>query len=186
MSIVLTGINKSFNGKDVIKDFSYAFEDGGIYRIEGESGSGKTTLLHIITGLITPDSGTVTPSNPVTSMVFQEDRLLDHLTAEENLRAVGIEGDIRSELARLLPGDELGKKVSEYSGGMRRRVAIARACLKESKLLIMDEPFSGLDINNIKNVVQYISAHKRDRILIITSHAEFTDGFGGDCSVIYL
>ena len=119
-------------------------------------------------------------------MAFQEDRLIEHLTAEENLRVVGLDGDIGSELSKILPPDELGKKVSEFSGGMRRRVAVARACLRDSDLLILDEPFSGLDVNNIKNMLEYIMAHKRDRILIITSHTEIPRDFCGESQVIRL
>ncbi len=186
MSIILNNISKSYNGQQIIRDLSFTFEDGKVYRIEGASGSGKTTLLHIIAGLIRPDKGTVSPSDNEISMVFQEDRLIEHLTAEDNLRAVGITGDIRSELSQILPADELDKKVSEFSGGMRRRVAIARACLKDSNLLILDEPFTGLDFKNIKNMLEYISAHKKDRILIITSHTEIPDDFCGEECIIRL
>ncbi|MBP5262022.1 MAG: ABC transporter ATP-binding protein [Clostridiales bacterium] len=180
MIVTLTDISKSFGDQKVISGMNCSFESGRYYRIEGDSGSGKTTLLHMIAGLIKPDSGTIDPADRITSMVFQEDRLIEHLTAEENLRAVGITGDIRSELAQILPPDELTKKVSEFSGGMKRRVAVARACLKDSDLLILDEPFTGLDVNNIKNMLEYIMAHKRDRILIITSHAQIPDFYHGD------
>ena len=186
MRIELTNISKKFGKIEIIKNFSAVFEDGKTYQIAGDSGSGKTTLLHIIMGLVKPDSGRVSPEGIRFSAVFQEDRLLENLSAIDNLRAVGIDGDIRSELKKLLPGEELDKRVSEFSGGMRRRVCIARALLAESDVIILDEPFSGLDTKNINNVVEYIMAQKKDRILIITSHTKISEDFCKDSSVIYL
>ena len=103
MKIELKDISKKYGNIEVIKNFSMVFEGGKIYQIAGDSGTGKTTLLHIIMGLVKPDSGRVSPEGIRFSAVFQEDRLLENLSAIDNLRAVGIEDDIRSELKKLLP-----------------------------------------------------------------------------------
>ncbi|MBR6959798.1 MAG: ATP-binding cassette domain-containing protein [Clostridiales bacterium] len=186
MRIELRNISKSYGDLKVIENFSATLDSGKIYQIAGPSGSGKTTLLNIIMGLVKQDQGTVDPQNIRISAVFQEDRLIESLSAEDNLKACGITGNIRGELDKILPSGAACKKVSELSGGMRRRVCIARAVLAESDLLIMDEPFSGIDEQNLINVIQYIMAHKKDRVLTITSHANIADMFGEDISVLKL
>lgn len=164
----------------VIRDMSYTFEDGGRYLLSGSSGSGKTTLLRTIMQLQRPTSGTVTfEGDAIFSCVFQEDRLIESLSAVENIRitspSLSID-DIRKELTVILPEDSLDKPVSRLSGGMRRRVCIVRACLAESNILIMDEPLTGLDGTNRKNVLEYITDRLNNRIFITASHSElFSD-----------
>ena len=179
MKIEVNDISKTYDGKDVLIDFNAVFEDGSKTVLTGRSGIGKTTLLHILAGLVRPDSGTVVLSGVTMNcgVVFQEDRLLENLTAERNIsliRPAPEVAQIRADLKELIPDIDMNAPVSTFSGGMKRRVAIVRACLSDSDILIMDEPFTGLDDNARRDVLRYIEERRGGRTLIIASH--ITDG----------
>lgn len=145
----LSHITFGYPGKELFRDFSLTLSPGERVAIMGPSGRGKTTLLRLMAGLEKPASGWVTgiPREGV-SMVFQEDRLVPGLTVLENLALAAPRAD-RSRLLALLP--PLGLRGEEnslpgsLSGGMARRVAIARAAALGSSLVLLDEPFTGLD-----------------------------------------
>ncbi|MCQ2515593.1 MAG: ATP-binding cassette domain-containing protein [Saccharofermentans sp.] len=172
MNIALCDVDKNYGSKSVISNFSYTFEDGNNYLIKGESGSGKTTLINLILGLSEVSSGTISGTNKY-AVVFQEDRLLEDFSAIDNLRFANKELDVQtisSELSLLIPGCDITKPVSTFSGGMKRRIAIARAMLSKSNVIIMDEPFTGLDTQSIDNTLEFIKTNQDGRMLIITSH----------------
>jgi NitT/TauT family transport system ATP-binding protein len=182
MKIEVSALSKSYDGKDVLKDFNAVFEDGSKTLLTGRSGIGKTTLLHILMDLAEPDSGNVVISDKQMSFgaVFQEDRLLEYLTAEQNIeliRPAPSGEDITSDLKRLIPDIDPAAPVSSLSGGMKRRVAVIRACLSKSDVLVMDEPFTGLDDASRAEVIRYIEDRRDGRTLIIASHT--TDGMDG-------
>jgi NitT/TauT family transport system ATP-binding protein len=183
MSIVLTNISKSFADKKVIDNFSYVFRTGGKYAVIGESGSGKTTLLNIILGLVQPDSGTVEISGRV-GATFQEDRLLEWTTAEKNIEIAG--GKNAGELLRRLQLPIGSKKITgDYSGGMKRRVAIARSLAVNPDVMILDEPFKGLDEGVKKIVMDTVKEYAKDALLILVTHdASEAEYFG--CEVVEL
>ena len=141
------------------------------------SGVGKTTLLQILMGLEKPDSGTVSlPSNCRWAAVFQEDRLLEHLDAMENLKFV-LGNDIDLTDAKSLLEDlgltELeGKLVRDYSGGMKRRLALARALLAPADALALDEPFSGLDEDNREKAIDCIRRRAEGKPVLLVTHNE--------------
>ncbi len=146
----------------------------GITRILGRSGAGKTTLLRILLGLDQPDSGSLFGTNCRWAAVFQEDRLLGHLDAEDNLRfALG--SAYNAAAAKTLLG-ELGladvgsKPICEYSGGMKRRLALARALLAPSDALILDEPFTGLDEENRSIALRCILHAAQTKPVLLASH----------------
>lgn len=146
----------------------------GVTRILGRSGAGKTTLLRILLGLDQPDSGSLFGTNCRWAAVFQEDRLLGHLDAEDNLRfALG--SAYNAAAAKALLG-ELGladvgsKPICEYSGGMKRRLALARALLAPSDALILDEPFTGLDEENRSIALRCILHAARTKPVLLASH----------------
>lgn len=152
MALTLENINKSYGQKTVYKDFSISFGEG-ITAITGESGCGKTTLLNVIAGLI-PFDGKVSglPEGGV-SYVFQDCRLIPFLTVAENVEFVMRRTDRdkrKAAVAKALTDTEMYEKrnsyPSELSGGQQRRVAVARAFAYPSDVLLMDEPFSSLDI----------------------------------------
>ena len=145
-----------------------------VTRILGRSGAGKTTLLRILLGLDQPDSGSLFGTNCRWAAVFQEDRLLGHLDAEDNLRfALG--SAYNAAAAKTLLG-ELGladvgsKPICEYSGGMKRRLALARALLAPSDALILDEPFTGLDEENRSIALRCILHAAQTKPVLLASH----------------
>ena len=147
MELHIKNLCKSFDGRPVLENVSFT-AGPGVTCVMAPSGAGKTTLLRILLGLERPDSGSV-PEGVRWSAVFQEDRLLEHLDAMENLRFVL--GSALDEpaanvlLTELGLGDTAGKPVREFSGGMKRRLALVRALLAPSDALALDEPFTGLD-----------------------------------------
>ena len=151
MELHMENLCKAYDGKPVLENVTFT-AGPGVTCVMAPSGAGKTTLLRILLGLERPDSGTVFPTGVHWSAVFQEDRLLEHLDDMENLRFVL--GSALDEpaanvlLTELGLGDTAGKPVREFSGGMKRRLALVRALLAPSDALALDEPFTGLDGEN--------------------------------------
>lgn len=177
MGIKITGMNKSFDDNHVLRDLYLELEDGEIYCLMSPSGMGKTTLIRILLGLEKKDSGDIEGIDPEqTTAMFQEDRLCPVLTPVENVALVcshrAGRGDIRRSLGEILPETCLDQPISELSGGMKRRVALARALYKPGKLVIFDEPFTGLDTETRREVIAYILRQQRGRILLIATHGE--------------
>ncbi|MBQ4649096.1 MAG: ATP-binding cassette domain-containing protein [Firmicutes bacterium] len=143
-------LSKSFGGKLVLDDVNVTFGEGKVTAVMGPSGEGKTTLARIIAGLETADGGQVEFSDEaVVSFLFQEDRLLPWLNIYDNivLSVGGAEcsARVRTLAERLEISDTLWQLPAALSGGMRHRAALARTFLAECNLLILDEPFRGLD-----------------------------------------
>ena len=163
---------KSYDGRPVLRGVSFRAEKG-VTCIMAPSGSGKTTLLRIILGLETADRGQVRGAENFRAM-FQEDRLLEGLTAMENLRfALGRELDesaARALLVRLGLGEEGEKRVRDYSGGMKRRLSLARALLAHSGGLALDEPFTGLDEENRRLCLTLIREAAEEKTVLLVTH----------------
>jgi NitT/TauT family transport system ATP-binding protein len=174
--IVLKRVSKTYNGEAVIRNFSCVIPAGRVTALMAPSGSGKTTLLRMITGLSKPDSGSITGAGQAkVGMVFQEDRLLGRLDAVSNIRLVtpSLSGErAEEELKKMGLGDALSKKVSEMSGGMKRRVAILRALLSDCELLLLDEPFTGLDEETRDRVIARVKALADGKTVILVTHEE--------------
>lgn len=177
MSVKINKLCKAFGEHKVLKGLDLTLEDGGVYCLMGASGMGKTTLLHILLGLESKDSGEITgiKSGRISAM-FQENRLCENLTAAQNVALVcggkmSI-GEITKKLSEILPAECMEQPVSELSGGMKRRAALARAMLFDSDLVILDEPFTGLDSNTKKDVIDFILRMQNGRILLISTHGE--------------
>ena len=164
---------KTFEGKQVLHQFSFRFEEGARYAVMGSSGSGKTTLLNLLMGLMKPDSGKIANDGLRFSAVFQEDRLLRQMTAEANVALVSRASriEIRSLLHRLGIDDEsLPQPVSTYSGGMKRRVALCRALLADYDVLLLDEPYKGLDEDTREQVMQLVNEYTQNKTVILVTH----------------
>lgn len=170
-------LQKSYGTQRVLDDVTFTVTDNQITCVMAPSGVGKTTLLQILMGLEKPDSGTVSlPSNCRWAAVFQEDRLLEHLDAMENLKFV-LGNDIDLTDAKSLLEDlgltELeGKLVRDYSGGMKRRLALARALLAPADALALDEPFSGLDEDNREKAIDCIRRRAEGKPVLLVTHNE--------------
>ena len=169
--IEIKEVSKSYD-KKVLDMVSFTVEPGSIMVITGPSGKGKTTLLNIMMGLVSPDSGEVIGIPEKKSCVFQEDRLLENFTVEENLKLVSelpVE-KLKEECSVLLGEKEFSQKVREFSGGMKRRVSILRALLTSSEVIFMDEPFKGLDAELKEKVIRYTLEKQKDRTLFVVTH----------------
>ena len=175
---------KSFDGKMVLDHVSLTLESGGTVCLMAPSGRGKTTLLRCIAGLEAPDSGQITDLPERIAYVFQEDRLCDGFSAVDNIRlvtgkALG-EGEIRRHLEELGLAGSLDQPVRELSGGMRRRVVISRAVCFGAGLLLLDEPFKGLDDEARQQTADYILRHRgAAAILCVTHDREDAAALGG-------
>jgi NitT/TauT family transport system ATP-binding protein len=158
-AVRIAGVHKSFTGpgrrsQQVLDDISIDVAPGEFVCLLGASGCGKSTLLNLVAGLDRPSSGRIEVPGGRPSLMFQEHALFPWLTAGRNvglaLRLRGVpRAERRAEAERLLTlvrlGGSYGKRVHELSGGMRQRVAMARALAQDSSVLLMDEPFAALD-----------------------------------------
>ena len=171
--ILVRALCKQFEGKTVLRDFSASFTAGQTTCVMGRSGCGKTTLLNILMGFLAPDAGQITGIPPCLSAVFQEDRLLDGFCARTNISFVCPQlsaQEIDRHLAAVGLTMDAAQPVSELSGGMRRRVAIVRAVLANGDLLLLDEPFKGLDESTRAMVAEYLRAETAGRTVIMVTH----------------
>ena len=177
MELRVEHLCKRYGGNAVLENISFT-APVGLTRIEGVSGIGKTTLLRILLGLETADSGSIAPEALRWAAVFQEDRLLEGLDAEGNLRFVlGANYDAaaaRALLEELGLGDVGQKKTHNYSGGMKRRLALARALLTPSDALALDEPFTGLDPANRGAALACIQRAAEEKIVLLAAHDVLT------------
>lgn len=178
-SLIISGLSKSYGALMVLNRLTLHLEPGRSYCVMGPSGSGKTTFFNILMGLEPMDSGSIRREGQwrtaFTSAVFQENRLCESFSPIENIRLAVPEyskHEIAEELSKILPAECLTRPVSTLSGGMKRRTAIARALLASSDLIIMDEPFTGLDEETKQIVIQYILEKSAERMLIFSTHLE--------------
>lgn len=162
-------LNHSFGPSDILKDINFGLQRGEVVSVVGPSGSGKTTLLHLCANLLEVTDGRVDNRFSRTACAFQDARLLPWQTALDNiafgLKALGVDRKTRHQQAqemglRLgLDASDLEKFPKALSGGMRQRVAFARALVIAPELLFLDEPFSALDIG-LKRELQLLLVEK--------------------------
>lgn len=173
MGIVIRNLSKAFDGKQVLSSFSCELPEKGVVALMGRSGIGKSTLINLLLGLRKPDTGEIhLPDGLRFSAVFQEDRLFNHLSARENLilttgRSVS---DIDAALSALSLNPEEPAPVKTYSGGMRRRVSLARGVLFPADALLLDEPFRGLDGETRTQAVGFVAREWKNRLIILVTH----------------
>lgn len=162
----------SFGQKVVLDHFSLDFPDVPMLGLTGPSGSGKTTLLRVLAGLERPQSGTVSGIKPEqTAYLFQENRLLPWRTAGQNISDV-LPRHRRDETTRWLAFAELNgeenTRPADLSGGMARRLALARCAALDSDLLLLDEPFTGVDADRRIRLLERL--RELNRPVILVSH----------------
>lgn len=181
MSLRLINITKSFGDKKILNCFSYDFPPKGVVALVGDSGIGKTTLLRIIANLDDDYDGKVTDGGiKNTSMAFQEYRLLPNLTALENVLLANFDSKSEAETQRAtdmllkvgLSEGEIDLYPNELSGGMKQRVSLCRAFLREKPILLLDEPTKELDSNNVNRILDIIRNIAEERLVIMVTHSE--------------
>lgn len=183
-------LSKDYQGIPALDHVSFSFKEGEIIGVIGHNGAGKTTLLKIMAGLILPSSGdlclhgidVVRHPDRIKELIGylpEESRLYENLTAEEYLSFFGqIYGLSRQEIATrrdalftALSLQTGGKKLAEFSKGMKRKVALARSLLHDPAILIYDEPTSGLDPMTSRFIVDYIrDLRKGGKTVILSAH----------------
>lgn len=167
----LANVSKSFGELRVLDAFSADFPEHGFIGVSGASGSGKTTLLRIMAGLESPDAGAVEDAPERVSVQFEDDRLFPWMNAQANVALVGCNDEqARKLLDEMNLGDKLNARISELSGGQRRRVALARALAFPAPLYLFDEPTARLDEDSAELVLDVIWQHCAESLVIIASH----------------
>ena len=213
--VVLDKVSLAFDEKVILRDISFTLLKGHTKIILGASGSGKSTILKLILGLLKPDAGVIWVNGERVDemterelmkvrtdlgMVFQEGALFDSLTVAENVgykldeESAMSADEVRHRVDEILGfiglGEYIDRRPSELSGGQRRRVAIARAMASKPRLLLYDEPTTGLDpitaitvddeiikLRDIENVSSIMVTHQlRDAFFVATHEAVRNDG----------
>jgi NitT/TauT family transport system ATP-binding protein len=175
MNIQLINLTKRFEDKTVLDNLTITFAEDRISCLMSASGQGKTTIANLIMGLLRPDAGEIRgcKGKKITA-VFQEDRLIEHWDADKNIRLVCDKSvtseQIKQELNMVGIIDYKKKSVSSFSGGMRRRVALVRALLAKGDIVILDEPFKGLDEALKMQVIEYVKYKTKGRTVIVITH----------------
>ena len=163
-----------YAGLAVCAPVSFRLSKGATLCLSAPSGTGKTTLLRTIAGLQTPISGEFKSASERIAAVFQDTRLIESFTAVENVALFATadcdETAIRTLFAELLPMDALDVPVRELSGGQRRRVELVRAFAGPSNLILLDEPFTGLDTEAHQKALTFIKRHRNGKTLFVASH----------------
>lgn len=163
---------KSYGEKAVLNNFSAHFDAGEISALMGPSGCGKTTLFRILLGIEKADAGEVRGLGRAVA-VFQEDRLSEPLSAIKNV-CLGRRGATPDEAKALLSAlglaEDAEKPVKELSGGMRRRVSIARALIADADTVLLDEPFSALDEETKASVMRFTQKALEGKTVVLITH----------------
>ena len=195
MKIEIKNLYKSFEDKKIFENFNLTLEKD-MNVILGESGGGKSTLLNIISSLLSKDSGEIKGVEAEDiSYIFQEDRLIPWLTIKENMELFIYEyyskeegiNKIKRVLQVLHILDAENKYPESLSGGMRQRANIARALLKPSKLILMDEPFKSLDYKTKYIIMDELKKlFKKEKSMVVFVTHDIDEGIFMEGEIIVL
>jgi ABC-type multidrug transport system ATPase subunit len=190
--IAVANLVKQFGRFAALRGVSASFHASRMYGILGDNGAGKTTLLRILAGLVPPTRGEITilgKNNPREvcrefGYMAHPSLLYDEMSGMENLRyfarLYGLEDDARCAdiIAAVGLDPELQRPVGQYSQGMRQRMSLARALLNDPKILLLDEPFSNVDIRSAREMVKLLARMRNGgkTIFVVTHQASLLDG----------
>lgn len=171
--VTLKCVVKQYRGDVVVGAVTAEYLPNQTYYFDSPSGSGKTTLFRLLAGLEQPDEGEIDLQGRTLSFLFQEDRLCENYSALKNVELItGNVAQAKEQLLQLLEEADIYKPCNELSGGMKRRVAIARTMAASADLILLDEPYNGLDEANRSRVRDYIQKNSEGSIVLIASHIE--------------
>ena len=178
-------VTKSYSGKCVVPAVSAEFATGTVTLLQGVSGCGKTTFLRLLLGLEKPDAGNVRRTGAA-GVCFQENRLCEWASAWKNVWLGGTKKS-REEICCALEAcgiDETSRQpVREFSGGMKRRVALLRALLNPGALCILDEPFHGLDEERKAQLAKWIIQKAKSAAVVLVTHDASEEQFFSECGL---
>lgn len=168
--LTVRDLGKCYYDHWIFRHVNCEFRGGEPYFLDTPSGSGKTTFFSCLCGLEHPEEGKISGIDTF-AVQFQEDRLCEDYSAVKNLEMIlGDQTAARNALQQLLPAEVLDRPCRELSGGMKRRVSLARAMETGAACVLLDEPFAGLDEENIRNAQEYIRRNMRGRIIMVATH----------------
>ncbi len=190
--IVLDNLVKFFGRFAALRDLSASFSAGRLYVVLGDNGAGKSTLLRVVAGLMEPSQGSVTllgakKARDVAHRVGYMGHaplLYDELNGMENLRyfaglyGILVDGVGRKAMQLVGLDPDLARRVGQYSQGMRQRLSLARAVLHDPELMLLDEPFSNVDVRSARDMAAVLG-RVRDRgktIFVVTHQAQLMEG----------
>ena len=180
-------VNKYFGEEHVLKNVSHSFEKGKIHGIVGNNGSGKTVLMKCICGFLKPDSGVIYVNHKQVGketdfpedigIIIETPGFLPHLSGTQNLKILASLQKkanaltIRAVLEQVGLDPDMKKPVGKYSLGMRQRLGFAQALMEDPSLLILDEPFNGLDKHGVVHIRKVIKGLREEgKTVILASH----------------
>jgi len=185
-AVKVRNVNKSINGKKILKNISFDIYEGEIVGLIGANGAGKSTLMKVMTGLYSYDSGEIfyyeydlkkdfEKAMSIIGTLIESPELYKNISGKNNLKIFksmfkGVDENTIKEIVRIVEMEKfLGKKFKTYSLGMKERLGIANALINKPKVLILDEPTNGLDPVGVKNILNMLKSMK-DTTIIISSH----------------
>lgn len=196
MQILVKDLEKQYDGTDIqYEDMS--FESNKSYLILGPSGCGKSTYLNMLAGIVKPTKGSIyvddfnilewTQSRLEKyrlcdiGYIYQDFKLIDELTVQDNIELLSIEGKLNrtaKEVTELVGlGGKLKQKCCKLSGGEKQRVAVARALVKQPKLLLADEPTGNLNYEIGKSIIELLCNNRSDILIVVTHDTRLKDYF---------
>lgn len=174
MSVSLQHINKSFGTQQVLRNVTLEIPSGQVLGLLGPNGAGKSTLMKILLGLWRADSGTVSAPKrigylPENNPLYEDMYVVEYLQFMEEM-TIGRRKDVDSLIERVGLTAERHKHIRELSKGYRQRVGLAQALIGQPELLILDEPTTGLDPNQLVDIRNLIREVGRERTVILSTH----------------
>ncbi len=187
MKLELINVNKNFKKIPIIKNVNYTFTGGKIYGLFGRNGSGKSVLLKLICGFYTPTSGSIlfdgNDYNKILEFpkslraLIESPSFFPDLTGYENLKILAKiqnkigDKEIKEALDIVNLTSEMNKKYRKYSLGMKQKLGIAQAIMEDADVLILDEPFNGIEDISVQKIMNYLlELKKKGKLIIISSH----------------
>lgn len=187
IAISVRNLKKSFKGEVILHEITHDFEAGKVHGIVGFNGSGKTVLFKCICGFLIPSSGQVFVDGKEIGkeidfpesigLIIENPGFLPNLSAFKNLKLLASlkgkikDSDIHAAITKVGLDPDSKKHVGKYSMGMRERLGIAQAIMEDPDILILDEPFNGLDKRGVNEVYELIAdLKKQGKTILLTSH----------------